>query len=154
MARISPTVETLRHLAEAAGERLLIDSQPDSSVSLVGLGRAVAGPHGRRDAIRLAAEFAARFRSSQPDDRRRMLAAEPRPIGDDRWDAFLGAVAEWLAVAAGDPTPKWAFDESRYLRRGWWPSDNRSMDAWEYAGAPLAFKLRGVYIHRDSLTNV
>ena len=29
-----------------------------------------------------------------------------------------------------------------------------SMRAWEYAGAPVSFKRRGVHLHRDSLTNV
>lgn len=28
-----------------------------------------------------------------------------------------------------------------------------SMRAWEYAGSPMSFKTRGVYIHRDSLLN-
>jgi hypothetical protein len=29
-----------------------------------------------------------------------------------------------------------------------------SMRAWEYAGSPAAFQIRGVYLHRDSLMNV
>jgi len=29
-----------------------------------------------------------------------------------------------------------------------------SMRAWEYAGSPMSFQSRGVYLHRESLTNV
>ena len=81
-------------------------------------------------------------------------SGEPPPTGDARWDAFLGGLAEWLAVRADFPVPAWARNESRYLRRGWWISPMASMRAWEYAGSPMSFKIRGIYIHRDSLTNV
>jgi hypothetical protein len=50
--------------------------------------------------------------------------------------------------------PEWAHAETRYLHRGWWVTRMKSMRAWEYAGTPVSFQIRGVYIHRDSLTNV
>ena len=81
-------------------------------------------------------------------------SGEPPPTGDARWDAFLGGLAEWLAVPADFPVPAWARNESRYLHHGWWITRMVSMRAWEYAGSPMSFQIRGIYIHRDSLTNV
>lgn len=83
-----------------------------------------------------------------------MIAAEPPPTGDERWDAFLAGFAEWLAIRAGDPVPAWTHEDDRYLPYGWWITPMRSMQAWEYAGTPASLQTRGVFIHRDSLTNV
>jgi hypothetical protein len=103
--------------------------------------------------VRKAAELAARFGEADPAARHRMITAKPPPTGDSRWDAFLAGLAEWLAVRAGLPAPAWAHDADRYLRRGWWVTPMKSMHAWEYAGSPMSFQVRGVYLHRDSLTN-
>jgi hypothetical protein len=83
-----------------------------------------------------------------------MITAKPPPTGDSRWDAFLAGLSEWLAVRAGLSAPAWVHDADRYLRRGWWVTPMKSMHAWEYAGSPMSFQVRGVYLHRDSLANV
>ena len=83
-----------------------------------------------------------------------MITAEPPSTGDTTWDVFLGGLAEWVAVRYGEPVPGWAHNDTRYLQRGWWVTEMESMHAWEYAGTPVSFQSRGVYIHRDSLTNV
>ena len=88
------------------------------------------------------------------ESRRRMIAAEPPETGDAHWDAFLGALAEWLAVRIGAETPQWVHRKNRYLQHGWWVTPMESMHAWEYAGSPSSFRNRGVYVHRDSLMNV
>lgn len=155
--QMQPTVETLQHIAEAAGARLAIDARSDYAVSLVGFARHVrdliAG--GAEDQIvRTAAEFASRFRRSEPDTRRRMIAADPPETGDPRWDVFLAGLAEWLATGAGVESPGWVRAPRRFLNRGWWVAPLRSLRAWEYAGTPVAFQMRGVYLHRESLTNV
>jgi len=83
-----------------------------------------------------------------------MIAAEPPTTDDPHWDAFLGALAEGLAVRAGLPAPEWTHKDRRYLRRGWWVTPMKSMRGWEYAGSPAAFQSHGVYLHCDSLANV
>ncbi len=83
-----------------------------------------------------------------------MIAADPPATGDPQWDAFVGALAEWLAASVGQCAPEWTRDERRFLDHGWWVTPMNSMRAWEYAGAPVSFKRRGVHLHRDSLTNV
>lgn len=152
-----PTVPTLRRIVEAAGMLLRIEPQLDYSISIVGLARSIRTDLARGDQawpVRKAAELAGRFRRADPDTQRRMIAAEPPETGDPRWDAFLAALAEWLAVRADLPTPPWTLQSDRYLRRGWWVTPMTSMRAWEYAGSPASFQSRGVYLHRDSLANV
>ena len=155
--QLHPTTDTLTRLLEAAGTRLRIEPYVDYAASIVGLALSIRGDIVQGDyawPIRKAAELGHRFGNAPAEVRHRMIAGEPPPTGDARWDAFLGGLAEWLAVRADFPVPAWARNESRYLRRGWWISPMASMRAWEYAGSPMSFKIRGIYIHRDSLTNV
>jgi transcriptional regulator with XRE-family HTH domain len=154
---LQPTVETLRHVVEAAGQRLQVDAHLDHAVSIVGLARSIRSEVAAGDyanPVRKAAELAARFGRADMATRRRMVTAKPAPTGDGRWDAFLAGLAEWLTVRAGLPAPAWVHDADRYLRHGWWVTPMKSMHAWEYAGSPVSFQSRGVYLHRDSLTNV
>jgi transcriptional regulator with XRE-family HTH domain len=155
--RLHPTVATLERMAEAAGMRLSIETHADYAGSLVGLALSIRddiAQDDRSSAVRKAAELAHRFEHAGPEARQRMISAEPPDTGDPGWNAFVAALAEWLAVRAGVPTPEWAHRPDRYLGRGWWVTDLEGMRAWEYAGSPAAFQQRGVYLHRASLTNV
>lgn len=154
---LHPTMATLERIAEAAGMRLAVEPHLDYATSIAGLARSIRGDIAGGDLswpVRKAAELAHRFRHADPDVRHRMITAEPPRTDDPRWDAFVAALAEWLAVEVGVPTPSWAHHEDRYLRRGWWVTPMASMRAWEYAGSPASFQSHGVYLHRDSLTNV
>ena len=154
---LQPTVDTLRRLAEAAGFHLRLEPETDYGASLIGLGRSVVvdlASGNESLIIRRAAELAHRFDASDSLRQRRMIAGEPDETGDEHWDAFLGALAAWLACCAGIDTPVWATEPRRYLHHGWWPAAKRSMRAWEYAGSPISFQQRGIYLHRDSLLNV
>ncbi|MDQ3756479.1 MAG: helix-turn-helix domain-containing protein [Actinomycetota bacterium] len=154
---MEPTVEMLGRIAEAAGMRLQLDARPDYAASLVGLGRSIAQgrtAHAGPGPVRMAAELVHRFRRADTGTQLRMITARPAPTGDSRWDAFLGALGEWLAVTAGLQAPSWTQDSGRFLSQGWWITPMQSLQAWEYAGSPVSFKIRGVYVHRDSLVNV
>lgn len=154
---LQPTMGTLSRIGEAAGVRLQVTPHVDYAVSIVGLARSIREDIDSGDQavpVRKAAELVHRFGRADSNTRHRMIAARPPETGDPRWDAFLGALAEWLAVQAGVPTPAWAVDDDRHLHRGWWVTRMKSMRAWEYAGSPASFKNHGVYLHRDSLTNV
>src|SRR5262245_45452924 len=57
-----------------------------------------------------------------PTPERRLAALNDVPplIGDARWDALAGAIAEYLARQYRLPTvPAWAFESVRYLDRPW-----------------------------------
>jgi len=154
---LQPTVEILTQVVEAAGFRLRLDAHVDHSASLAGLARSIQADISAEDYIapvRKAAELATRFTGSDQGRRHRMITAKPPETGDPRWDAFVAGLAEWLAVQADIPAPGWVRDDNRYLHRGWWVTPMESMRAWEYAGSPMSFQSRGVYLHRRSLTNV
>jgi len=156
---LNPTVDLVERLAQAAGMVLCVEPRVDHAASTVGLALAIrrdieAREDDRATPVRRAAELAARYARADDETRDRMLSAPPPGTGDRRWDAFLGGLAEWLAVQAGRPAPAWARASDRYLSAGWWVTTMPSLRAWEYAGSPMSLKSRGVYLHRDSLANV
>lgn len=153
---LHPTVGTLEQIVSAAGCRLRLDVSPDSAGSVLGLSLVLrhemeAGE--RPSVVRRAAELASRFESAARSARAGMLMAEPPSVGVAEWDAFLGGLAEWLAVRVGAQPPAWTESPKRFLDRGWWVTSMASLRAWEYAGTPVSLQRRGVFIHRDSLTN-
>ncbi len=154
---MQPTVETLARIAEAAGTRVHLETRVDYAASLVGLARSAQDAiraDRPDDVVRMAAEFRTRFFDQDPVTQRRMIAAEPPPTDDPCWDAFLGGLAEWLAVQGGIDTPSWTSKPGRFLDRSWWTSSIKGLEAWLYAGTPVSFQTRGVYIHRESLINL
>lgn len=154
---LQPTMDMLQRIAEAAGARLLVEPQVDYAASIVGLAQSIRqdiAAHEQSWPVRKAAELTERFGRADAETRRRMTAAEPPSTGDAHWDAFVAGLAEWLTVRVGIPTPPWTHKASRYLEAGWWVTPMKAMHAWEYAGSPASFKTRGVYLHRESLTNV
>ncbi len=155
--RLEPTVAMLARLVAATGERLDVRSVTDPS-TLAGLARAIsadvdADPDDIATPVRRSAELASRFlRAATPGVE--PLLTPPPPTGDRRWDAFLAALAEWLAVRVSLPAPAWVDEPDRFLDRAWWVTPMRSLRASEYAGSPVSFQRHGVYIHRASLVNV
>lgn len=148
--KMAPTVEMLERLVAVAGESLRVTSVPDYTSSVIGLVREL--PIDEVNAIRKVAEFVTRFWASD-EQRSRMINATPGKPSGERWDTFVAALAEWLAVTARIATPPWVV-QRKALPEAWWVSPMQSMQAWEYAGTPAAFQSRNVYIHRESLVNV
>ena len=111
-SELEPTVDTLRRILQAAGMLLRIAPELDYGASLVGLARSIREDIASNDCtwpIRKAAELVTRFRHADPEGRHRMITAEPPSTGDQRWDAFVAAVAEWLAVQHGLEAPAWVY---------------------------------------------
>jgi hypothetical protein len=99
-------------------------------------------------------EFLDEFALVAPSLRRRMLHEEPPLTGDERHDAFLGALAEHLAVRQGERPPSWCLAPARFLDRFWFVSPTEGFRAISLAQAPVAFKRRGVLIPERSLERV
>jgi hypothetical protein len=72
------------------------------------------------------------------------VQVEPASVGDDRWDALLAAIAEYLCAQHDLAPPAWA--ESRVLRRAWFPAELAIQRADALAWAPTAFRKHGVYL--------
>lgn len=82
------------------------------------------------------------------------IAERPEPTGDPRHDAYLGALAEHVAVAHGLSRPGWSVEPDRFLDRFWFVSDVRGFRAVSIAQAPAAFRRRGVFLPERSLHRV
>lgn len=93
-------------------------------------------------------EFSLRNSDSQ---RRRAMENRPRPTGDQRYDAYLAALGEHLAAAAGITRPAWTCERDRFLDRFWFVSDVAGFRALAIAESPAAFRRRGIFISRGSL---
>lgn len=82
------------------------------------------------------------------------IAERPEPTGDARYDAYLGALAEHLAIAHGLERPQWSGESGRFLDRFWFVSEVPGFRAIAIAQAPAAFRRRGVFLPERSLHRV
>lgn len=100
-------------------------------------------------------EFLDEF-SLRGDDRSlaEAIADRPEPTGDVRYDAYLGALAEHLALAHGLGRPAWSTEPGRFLDRFWFVSEVPGFRAVSIAQAPAAFRRRGVFVPERSLHRV
>ncbi len=148
-----PTVPVLARMISATGARLELDIAPDPSVyRLADVARDIAAtdPLDEARRLRLVFEF---LRGAQEDGRplALLVAVEPPPTGDPRFDALLAAVAEDLCVHADEAPPAWVQGEGRFLDRAWWVSDLPSARAAALVHAPASFRRRGVMLDRRDL---
>jgi hypothetical protein len=98
---------------------------------------------------KLVWEFLEEYRWEQADIQPSLLQDEPTPVGDERWDALLAALAEHLAARLNLAPPLWA--ESRVLQRPWFPAELRIQRADALVWAPAAFRKHGVYLSARDL---
>jgi len=124
----------------------------DLTCTLAGVARRVATGEGFRHAVR---EFLDEF-ALRGDDPTREAAIEerPQPIGDRRYDAYLGALAEHLAAVHRLDRPAWSVERGRFLDRFWFVSDVAGFRAIAIAQAPAAFRRRGIFVPERSLHRV
>jgi hypothetical protein len=98
---------------------------------------------------KLVWEFLEEYRWEPAAGQPSLLREEPAPIGDDRWDALLAALAEHLAAQHDLAPPEWA--ELRVLRRPWFPAELKVQRAEALVWAPAAFRKHGVYLAASDL---
>lgn len=120
--------------------------------TLAGVARRALASEDFRCAVR---EFLDEFALRGDDgSRAAAIGQRPEPTGDPRHDAFLGALAEHLAVVHGLPRPAWSVEPDRFLDRFWFLSDVPGLRAISIAQAPAAFRRRGIFIPERSLHRV
>jgi hypothetical protein len=98
---------------------------------------------------KLVWEFLEEYRWEPTHIQPSLLQDEPTPVGDERWDALLAALAEHLAAQHDLAPPPWA--ESRVLRRPWFPAELAIQRAEALVWAPAAFRKHGVYLSARDL---
>lgn len=113
--RRQPTLPVLRRMVRAAGYEIGLELRPDPSVfDLADVARSIRGTNEEPRSLRLVFEF---LRSADEDGHALplLVAAEPPPTGEPRFDALLAAVAEHLCVHADIPPPAWVYGKARFL---------------------------------------
>ncbi|WP_435209326.1 hypothetical protein [Micromonospora sp. bgisy143] len=98
---------------------------------------------------RLVAEFLEEYGWEASEHRADLLIQEPAPTGDNHWDVFLAALAEYLSARDGRGAPSWV--ETRSLRQFWFPFNTRAARVDAVVHAPAAFRRRGVFISPQEL---
>lgn len=120
--------------------------------TLAGVARRTLAGEDFRFAVR---EFLDEFALRSTDQLRSAAIAErPESTGEARYDAYLGALAEHIAVAHDLERPLWAVEPNRFLDRFWFLSDVAALRATAIAQSPAAFKRRGVFVPERSLYRV
>jgi hypothetical protein len=141
-------------MATSLREWLAEHPPPDSAFrqSLAGVAERVQAGEDLHFAAR---EFLDEFALLPRDDlRRAAIDRRPAPTGDARADAYLGALAEYLAASEGLDRPSWSVERERFLERFWFPSPVPGFRALAIAQSPAAFRRRGIFISRGSLERV
>jgi hypothetical protein len=113
-------------------------------MDIVRLAGFVAGEADFDTRWRLVVEFLKEYHREPVGVRRQLLANEPRPTGDERWDVLFAGLAEHLAMRDGEDAPTWS--ASLGLRRFWFPFDTPGARAQALVHAPAAFRRRGVFV--------
>jgi hypothetical protein len=98
---------------------------------------------------KLVWEFLEEYRWEPADIQPSLLQDEPLPVGDERWDALLAALAEHLAAQHDLAAPQWA--EIRVLQRPWFPAELEVQRADALVWAPAAVRKHGVYLSARDL---
>lgn len=101
-----------------------------------------------------AREFLDEFALRPPRLRSAAIRERPPATGDERRDAWLGALAEHLALRHGLRRPEWCVEPDRFLDRVWFPSVVKGFRAIAIARSPAAFRRRGIFIVPESLERV
>ncbi len=108
--------------------------------------RVVAGAQAFDPALR---EFLDEF-YAHPDRRQAALRQEPALI-EDMKDAYLAAVAEYLAASYGLETPDWVDTHGRPLKRAFFAGGLESLKAILTVESPAAFRRRLLFVGKDAL---
>ena len=82
------------------------------------------------------------------------MEERPKPTGNPRGDALLGAIAEHLAAGVDTRAPAWTLEPSRFLDRFWFVSEVPGLRAISLAQSPVALKRRGILWPARSLARV
>ncbi len=122
---------------------------PYRAMTLGDLARHLANAEDEMLKWRLIAEFLEEYRWEPAGERFALLADEPGDTGDERWNVFLAALAEHLALRDHRRAPPWA--EHRRLRQFWFPFNTRAARADAIVHAPVAFRRRGIFVAPQEL---
>jgi transcriptional regulator with XRE-family HTH domain len=156
----NPNLATLQRLLHACDHEIEIVVRPRTrrgASSLAELASTIAEDlqaGEEQNAIRLLFGFADDFRGSPRPGKIELVAAEPPPTGDQRFDAALAAVAEFFAAEGDIDVPDWVDREQRFVEPWWFVASAPAFHAYTLANTPAAFARHGVFIAREVFSRV
>ncbi len=151
----TPNLTTLQRLFGACEHDVELHVLPcvrRGAASLAELAQTIAEDldQGReRDALRLLFGFVDDFRGSSRPGRLALLADEPPPTGQARFDAALAGVAEFFADESEIPAPDWVDGPERFVEPWWFVASRPAFHAYALANTPAVFARHGVFIARE-----
>jgi hypothetical protein len=104
------------------------------------------------EARRLAFRFVETYDGAGSDERQRIVADEPAPTGDNRFDSLVAAIVEFSCARHLVPAPAWVEGSTRFLEQWWFISGMPTLHANAIAHSPISFARRGLFITEDALT--
>jgi transcriptional regulator with XRE-family HTH domain len=156
----TPNLETFRRLLRACDYELDMTARPRmrrGASSLADLVTPISHDLEAEDeqsALRLIFGFADDFRGSSRPGQIALIAEEPTPTGDPRFDAVLAATAEFFAAEAGIGTPDWVNGPTRFVEPFWFIASRRAFHAYTLAQTPAVFARHGVMVAREVFDRV
>lgn len=120
-----------------------------SPMTLANLAERMINTGDERRRWKLVWEFLEEYRWELADVQPSLVWDEPRPIGDERWDVLLAALAEYLTAQHDLAPPDWV--EPRVLSRPWFPVELKVHHTDALVRAPAAFRKHGVYLSSRDL---
>ncbi len=118
-------------------------------MTLARLAGHLAGADDDRHRWRLIAEMLEEYRHEPVAERAELLADEPPSTGDEQWDVFLAALAEFLAARDGRGAAAWAAD--RRLAVFWFPFNSAAARVDAVVHSPASFRSRGIFLAPQEL---
>ncbi|GAB3221851.1 hypothetical protein GCM10027447_08060 [Glycomyces halotolerans] len=112
------------------------------------------------DAFRQVSQFIDEVERLEADLVPSAIRDEPESTGDERWDALLAGIAEYVSNRVGQPVPDRANEPGRFLRWCWFVVEDvigrpsPGLAALTFASSPPELAARGVFIDRTSLESV
>jgi transcriptional regulator with XRE-family HTH domain len=156
----TPNLDTFRRLLRACDYEVDIVVRPRmrrGASSLADLVTSIAqdlAADDEQSALRLIFGFADDFRGSSRPGQITLIAAEPTPTGDPRFDAALAAAAEYFAAEAGIAVPDWVNGCTRFVEPLWFVASRPAFHAYTLAHTPAVFARHGVFLAREVFDRV
>ncbi len=155
-----PNLQTLSRLLAGCEHDVEVLARPRmrrGASSLAELSPAISADllaAGEQQAVRLLFGFADDFRGSPRPGRIALIADEPAPTGDARFDAALAGMGEFFAAEAGIVAPAWVNGPGRFVEPWWFIASRPAFEAYTLANTPALFARHGVFVAREVFDRV
>lgn len=158
--RLVPRIDTVQRILEATGHELSLTALPmvrrgAEPISEVSRGlREILQREGARGAWRRLLDFVDDVRGSPRPGQEYLVADEPPPTGDARFDAAIAALIEFLCDEMGLPWPDWTDAPERFIEPWWFVSGLPGYEAMAFRDSPVEFKRHGVFVNEGAFDRV